>query len=55
VFGERDNENGPVCRVLSSSSTLVIEKLLFITSFHLWLKNFVVVSEEMNDVSGLIR
>jgi hypothetical protein len=53
VSGERDNENDPVCRVLSASVTILIEKFLFLTSFYLWLKNFVVVSEEINDVSGL--
>jgi hypothetical protein len=55
VSGEQDYENDPVCRVLSASNTVLIEKLLFLTSFHLWLKNFVVVSKEIVGVSGLIR
>ena len=48
MSGERGNENNSVCRVLSASSTILIEKLLFLTSFHMWLKNFVVVSDEIN-------
>jgi len=55
VPGERDNENVPACRVLSASITILIEKLLYLISFYLWLKNFVVVSEEISGVSGLVR
>ena len=55
MSGERDYEIDPVCRVLTASITILIEKLLLLTSFHLWPKTFVVVSEEIIGVSGLIR
>jgi hypothetical protein len=41
---------------LKHSIIILIQKLLFLVSFYLWLKNFVVVFEEFNGgVSGLIR